>query len=48
MSNNKQKDRLIQDLSQEQINAVAGGAGELLPRYLRLAPENTKGGEDFR
>lgn len=48
MSNNEQKDRLIQDLSQEQINAVAGGAGELLPRYLRLAPENTKGGEDFR
>lgn len=40
MSDNK---KLIQDLTQEQIDEVAGGQGEILATYLRLCPENTKG-----
>ena len=42
------KEQLIQDLTQEQVDAVAGGNGELLPRYLRTDPEDTKGGGDPR
>ena len=40
MSDNK---KLIQDLTQEQIDEVTGGQGEILATYLRLCPENTKG-----
>ncbi len=36
--------KLIHDLTQEQIDEVAGGQGEILARYLRVCPENTKGG----
>ncbi len=43
MSNNKQ---MLQDLTQEQIEQVSGGEGEILNTYLSLKAEDTKtGGE---
>lgn len=39
--------KLIQDLTEEQIDEVAGGQGEILARYLRLSPENTKGAGQY-
>lgn len=46
MSNKQQNSQFIQDLTQEQVDAVAGGAGELTARYMLLCPEDTKGGGD--
>ena len=47
MSNKEQHNsQFIQDLTQEQVDAVAGGAGELTARYKLLCPEDTKGGGD--
>ena len=46
MSNKEQQqnNQLIQELSQEQVDVVAGAAGELTARYMRIRPEDTKGG----
>lgn len=45
MSNKEQQNSpFIQDLTKEQVEVVAGGAGELMTRYMRLRPEDTKGG----
>lgn len=41
MSNNKQ---MLQDLTQEQVEQVAGGEGEILSTYLSLRSEDTKTG----
>jgi len=46
MSNIEKQAQLIQNLTQEQIDAVAGGTGEILPRYITRKPEDTKGGGD--
>jgi len=46
MSNTNQNDVLIRDLTEEQIDAVAGGSGELMTRYLSIESEDTKGGGD--
>lgn len=34
--------KMLQDLTQDQIDHVAGGEGEILNSYLRLKSEDTK------
>lgn len=45
MSNQEKNAQLIHDLTQEQIDAVAGGTGEIVTRYITRNPEDTKGGD---